>query len=223
MESAVTGREQFMFMVGQLSEKINPFWDLEFVGYHGLRTVNDIPKNSLKYVCCQRLSRSELGHYYSLLKNVTPIVRHPICFPLFTMILLLDTSNLIDLDIESDEESMEDSENFLEFIDDETVPAIRHSQDEYNGTSEPCSITNHEDQHDIKGKEVQNTHKQKKPKMDERFKEIQQLQNHYISLLRKLCQKLNDPRIKAIGESDKALNKSILCMKQLAQYVPVLM
>ena len=70
-----------MFMVGQLSEKINPFWELEFVGYHGLRSVNDIPKNSLKYVCCQRLSRSELGHYYSLLRNVTPIVRHPICFP----------------------------------------------------------------------------------------------------------------------------------------------
>ena len=64
---------------------------------------------------------------------------------------------------------------------------------------------------------------QKKPKMDERFKEIQQLQKHYISLLRKLCQKLYDPRIKAIGQSDKALNKSILCMKQLAQYVPVLM
>ena len=221
MESAISGKEQFMFLVGQLSEKANPFWELEFVGYHGLRSVNDIPKNSLKYVCCQRLTRSELGHYYSLLRNVTPIVRNPICFQLFTMILLLDTSNLIDADTSTDEECMDDNTDYLEFIDDDTNPAIELVADDNNSTNGPPALVKIGDKDGKEGREV--VQKRKKPSMEERFKEIRQLQNHYISLLRNLCQKLDDPKIKALGESDKALNKSILCMKQLAQYVPVLM
>ena len=223
MESAISGKEQFMFLVGQLSEKVNPFWELEFIGYHGLRSVNDIPKNSLKYVCCQRLTRSELGHYYSLLRNVTPIVRNPICFQLFTMILLLDTSNLIDADSTDDEECMDDNADYLEFIDEDTNPAIEHVPDDNSSTNGPPALISIGDQDRKDGRETQVTLKRKKPGMDERFKEIRQLQKHYITLLRNLCQKLNDPKIKAIGESDKALNKSILCMKQLAQYVPVLM
>ena len=179
-------------MVGQLSEKINPFWELEFVGYHGLRSVDDIPKNSLKYVCCQRLSRSELGHYYSLLRNVTPIVRNPVCFQLFTMILLLDTSNLIDCDSCSDEEAMEDSDDYLEFIDDENIPAIENEQEELNSIHEPSSMSNEKDHEKKSGKEIQIVHKQKKPNMNERFKEVRQLQKHYISLLRKFCQKLQN-------------------------------
>ena len=222
LESAETGKEQFMFMVGQLSEKTNPFWELEFEGYHGLRSLDDIPKNSLKYVCCQRLTRSELGHYYSLLRRVVPIVRNPVCFQLFSMILLLDTSNLIDCDSSDDESDAEDNENAIDFIEDYDSSKEVIAPDEPVTINGSPSLSEVEDKNREGKSEVQE-HQRKKPRMDERFKEIRQLQKHYISLLRKLCQRKNDPKIKAIGESDKALKKTILCMKQLAQYVPVLM
>ena len=222
MESAPTGKEQFMFMVGQLSDKTNPFWELEFEGYHGLRSVDDIPKNSLKYVCCQRLTRSELGHYYSLLRRVTPIVRNPVCFQLFSMILLLDTSNLIDCDSGSDDDDIEDIENAIDFVEDDDTTAMKTTSNDFIAINGVPSSFDVEDP-TRKEKDDLERHKRKKPRMDERFKEIRQLQKHYIMLLRNLCQKLSDPKIKAIGDSDKALNKTILCMKQLAQYVPVLM
>ena len=87
-----------MYIVGQLCESTNVFWELEFEGYHGLRSVNDIPKIGLDTVCCNRLTRSELDHYNGLLKHIAPLIRDAICFQLMSMIMLLDTSNIIDCD-----------------------------------------------------------------------------------------------------------------------------
>ena len=134
----------------------------------------------------------------------------------------MDTSNLIDCDSGSDDDDIQDIENAIDFIEDDDTTAMETTSDDSIAKKGVRSSFDVEDQTRKEKGELEQ-HKRKKPRMDERFKEIRQLQKHYIMLLRNLCLKLNDPKIKAIGESDKALNKTIICMKQLAQYVPVLM
>ena len=98
MESASSGAEQFMFRTGQLREEFNIFWSSEFVNYHGLKSVSDIPFVSVDTVTCQRFNQSQLGHYQSLIKYLKPLMRDTISFQLISMIMLLDTSNITDGD-----------------------------------------------------------------------------------------------------------------------------
>ena len=62
MESAKNGAEQFMFRTGQLSEERNPLWHLDFKGYHGLRSVSDIPIITIfgEKLFCDQMSPKEL-------------------------------------------------------------------------------------------------------------------------------------------------------------------
>jgi hypothetical protein len=65
--------------------------------------------------------------------------------------------------------------------------------------------------------------KKKSPSMGERFKGIKSLQKFYILLLRKHCLTVSNTKLRILSDDDKALNRIMFCIKQLAQYVPVLM
>ena len=190
MESEIKGAGQFMYCAGQLTVESNVFWDLDFKGYHGLGSVNDIPKLSMIHVCSPSLTRCELDHYYSLMKHVCPLVKDPICFQLLSMIMLLDTSSLIENDAVP-----------LDAIGTSNCP---NYPPEVN--SSPCSYV----------VEV------KKPRIEERFQEIESLQRHYINLLRKRCMKLDNTKLKLLGDTDVGLKRTMHCVKQLAEYVPFL-
>merc|ERR1711997_1421035 len=63
-----------------------------------------------------------------------------------------------------------------------------------------------------------------KPSAVERFKEISLLQKHYMYLLKTRCEQLDDTKIRKFVDPDKGvLRRTMLCFRQLAQYVPVLM
>ena len=219
MEAATNGREQFMYVVGQLNERGNEFWALEFEGYHGLRSVNDIPHLGLDTVCCGRLSTPEIEHYHSLLRQVVSVLRDPICFHLISIILLLDTSNLYDYD--DDARNAMDSEckpnDFSEVITVTLSEAMEEG--DVSGLSASSS---YDDQNKAQMGDIE-LRKKKKPCMEERFKEIKSLQKFYILLLRKHCMTMSNTKLKIFSKDDKALNRIMLCIKQLAQYVPVLM
>ena len=93
-----------MIKKGQLSEEMNPFWYQEFVDYRGLKSVDDLPKMSPNRVCFEKLSRTELEHFLSLIKSVKPLVKDNVCFQLMSLIMMFDTSNLIEEDDDDDED-----------------------------------------------------------------------------------------------------------------------
>ena len=218
MESASTGSEQFMYRVGQLKEESNAFWDLEFKGYPGLRSVLDIPRLSMNTICCQRLTKSEVHHYYSLMKHVCPLVKDAISFTLITMIMLLDTSNLIEdvvtpLDVIDTSNSSIDSREV-------STPSSSEVVDDSNGIVSSASECDNNIPQDKKHRETRET---KAPNKEERFKSIKALQKYYVHLLRNRCVHLNIPKLRGMGDTDSDLKRTMLSLKQLAQYVPVLM
>ena len=246
MESATSGKEQFMYIVGQLCESTNVFWELEFEGYHGLRSVNDIPKIGLDTVCCKRLTKSELDHYYGLLKHVAPLIRDAICFQLMSMIMLLDTSNIIDCDDTCLDDIEENEYNALGvYLEDDASSSMpRLTFDESCEMKEPISsqnnqsICNNEKQVQVQTNQMQSAverlnasnekqvqvQTRQKPSAVERFKEITLLQKHYMYLLKTRCEQLDDTKIRKFVDPDKGgLRRTMLCFRQLAQYVPVLM
>ena len=216
LDSAATGREQFMYFFGQLNEQTNVLWWLDFEGYHGLRSVDDIIKISFKNVCCERLTKVELTRYYSLLKHVSPLMKNSVCFQLLSMIMLFDTSNLVDIEMEDIpsnimEHDFECSCSSLSstYIGSGLNASKDISQRKYCGNSvadDKCEIP-----------------QKKKPGLEERFKEINVLQKHYIELFKTHCERLDDPKINSLVENDKRINNIMLCLRQIAQYVPALM
>ena len=213
MESSNNGKEQFMYIVGQLSESTNMFWGLEFEGFHGLRSVNDMPKIGLKTLCCKRLASSELKHCQTLLKRISPLVKDAICFQLISMIMLLDTSNVVDCedDTPADDDGMDNEHNDLEMAMDTS-----NNMDSHLMPSEY-------DRNEYKKKQVEVNTKQRLI-MPDRFKEINALQKHYINLLKTRCDQLDiDTDIKSLGDPEKGLGRTMLSFRQLAQYIPFLM
>ena len=215
-----------MYIVGQLCESTNVFWELEFEGYHGLRSVNDIPKIGLDTVCCNRLTRSELDHYNGLLKHIAPLIRDAICFQLMSMIMLLDTSNIIDCDdICSDD--IEDNEyNALRVCqEDDSSPSMpKITFDESSEMKNSYPISSQDNKSSCNNEKQVQVHTKQKPSTAERFKEINTLQKHYMYLLKTRCEQLDDTKIRKFVDPDKGgLRRTMLCFRQLAQYVPVLM
>ena len=219
MESATKGREQFMYIVGQLNERKNEFWALEFEGYHGLRSVNDIPHLGIDTICCGRLTTSEIEHYQSLLRQVVSVLRDPICFQLISMIMLLDTSSLIDYD-DASRNTMDTECKPNDFSD---VITVTLSEAMEEGDVIGLSASSYYDDKNTVEKRDTELRKNKKPDMEERFKGIKSLQKFYILLLRKHCMTVNNTKLRVFHEDDKELNRILFCIKQLGQYASVLM
>ena len=212
-ESAVTGREQFMYRAGLLSEETNVIWDLDFKGYHGLRSPNEILRISTDKMFRKSLKTHEVDHCNALMKHISPLIREPICYQLISLIMLLDTSNLI-----------EDCVTPLDAI---CVPSNRIQPCEVNT---PSLLDVYDDDGfswpDVyetiaAGDKSSVTYGKKRPSVRQRFKEIKELQKYYIDLLRKRCMGLNNPKIRRLGDTDVGLKGTMLCLKQLAQYEPI--
>ena len=213
-----------MYIVGQLSESTNMFWGLEFEGFHGLRSVNDMPKIGLKTLCCKRLASSELTHCQTLLKRISPLVKDAICFQLISMIMLLDTSNVIDCeeDNPADDDAMDNVCNERRFgHDNSSTASIPEMAMDTSSTINSYPMPSHYDRNS--DRKVEMNTKQKASTLD-RFKEINALQKHYINLLKSRCDQLNvDTEIKSLGDPEKGLGGTMLSFRQLAQYIPFLM
>ena len=221
MESAADGRTQLMYARGQLSEKYNLFWDQEFIGFQGLRSMNDIKRLSLDNVCCQRLDKTQLDHYYSLLQYVCPIVNDEICFQLLSMVMMFDTSNLIEDDItklDIDETSRFSSLKSLEF--DKTT---RQCSQDMNSKTRFTVINDANDTNNSSNDIAYKVKSErKKANLQKGFDEIRGLQNRYIYLLHRYCMGLEDPRLRKLGDTD-SLRGTIDGLKQLSQPIPLLM
>ena len=221
MESAADGRTQFMYSIGQLSEKYNLFWDQEFKGYHGLKSIDDIRRLSLNSVCGNRLSRTQLDQYYGLLKFVSPVVKDETCFQLMSMIMMFDTSNLIEDDItklDIDETSRFSSLKSLEF--DKTT---RQCSQDMNSKTRFTVINDANDTNNSSNDIAYKVKSErKKANLQKGFDEIRGLQNRYIYLLHRYCMGLEDPRLRKLGDTD-SLRGTIDGLKQLSQPIPLLM
>ena len=216
MESATNGREQFMYVVGQLSERDNEFWALEFEGYHGLRSANDIPQLHIDHVCGGRLTTSQLEYCHSLLIQVVSVIRDPICFQLISMIMLLDTTDLVDDDDVSHNamDTEGDPNNFGKAIPISLPEAME--QGDMTGLS---ASSYYVDKTKEKNQNAE-LRKKKKPGIKERFKEINQLQKFYIILLRKHCMTVSNSKLRILCADDTALKRIMFCIKQMAQFLP---
>ena len=207
-----------MFCFGQLNEKTNVIWSLDFEGYRGLRSVDDLVRLTMKNVCCERLTGAELTRYYSLVKHVTPLMQNSVCYQIICMVMLLDTSNLVDIEMEDIPSNLMEhdfecssSSSPSAYIKSNDVNAIKDTtQRKYGGNSK-------------KDDSFMEMSKKKKPGLEERFKEIKVLQKHYIELFKTHCERLDDPKINSLVENDKRINNMMLCLRQIAQYVPALM
>ena len=207
-----------MFCFGQLNEKTNVIWSLDFEGYRGLRSVDDLVRLTMKNVCCERLTGAELTRYYSLVKHVTPLMQNSVCYQIICMVMLLDTSNLVDIEMEDIPSNLMEhdfecssSSSPSAYIKSNDVNAIKDTtQRKYGRNSK-------------KDDSFMEMSKKKKPGLEERFKEIKVLQKHYIELFKTHCERLDDPKINSLVENDKRINNIMLCLRQIAQYVPALM
>ena len=218
MESEMTGTTQFMYCIGQLTVESDIFWDLEFKGYHGLESVNDIPKISTVNLCSQGLTKCELDHYYSLMKHICPLVKDAICFQLISMIMLLDTSSLIEDGVSTVD--VMDTPNVSTDSREVNAPSLSHV---FNDDEGNISATADYDNNISIGNNTCKPRENKKASIKERFQEINSLQKHYINLLRNRCMVLNNPKLRRLGDTDIGLKSTVLCIKQLAQYITVLM
>ena len=216
MESALNGREQFMYGSGRLTEESNIFWDLEYRGYHGLQSVNDIPRLNLregKFQNLHFLTETEVDHYFSLMDDVCPLLHDSTCFFLISMVLMLDTGNLIDNDVTPlDEFSASKSLIHPNEINAPTLSeALDDSQDcFYPVFSSNTLISKCKKQHDVFNKKTLTVEK--------RFREIKILQKNYINLLRNRCLHMTDKKLQCLGDTDQNLKRTISSLKQLAQY-----
>ena len=207
-----------MFCFGQLNEKTNVIWSLDFEGYRGLRSVDDLVRLTMKNVCCERLTGAELTRYYSLVKHVTPLMQNSVCYQIICMVMLLDTSNLVDIEMDDIPSNLMEhdfecssSSSPSAYIKSNDVNAIKDTtQRKYGGNSK-------------KDDSFMEMSKKKKPGLEERFKEIKVLQKHYIELLKTYGERLDDPKISSLVENDEMVNKTMFCLRQIAQYVPALM
>ena len=215
-----------MYIVGQLSESTNMFWGLEFEGFHGLRSVNDMPKIGLKTLCCKRLASSELTHCQNLLTRISPLVKDAICFQLISMIMLLDTSNVIDCeeDNPTDDDAMDNECNERRFSQgNSSIASISEMAMDTSSNVNSHPMPSNYDRNRYSEKQVEINTKQKASMLD-RFKEINALQKHYINLLKTRCDQLDvDTEIKSLGDPEKGLGNTMLSFRQLAQYIPFLM
>ena len=215
MESAEEGKRQFMFANGQLSEEYDLFWDKEFKGYHGLQSMDDIKMLSMDSMCSQKLTQTELDHYYMLMRRVCPMMRDEICFQLLSMVMMFDTTGLIDddsLSLVGDDNSNTSSNTSTDSSRTSrsvSPPTNRNPTDPpmCNSSSNNDGSSNMEHDGILLGPKI-NT--------QNGFGEIRVLQKHYIHLLRRRCMFLKGPLLRRLGDPD-GLEKIMHSFKLLAQ------
>ena len=182
-----------MLRVGLLRPEYDVFWRQEFVGYHGLKSVSDIPFVSTEDVCCGRLTPYDLHCCSSLIKRVSPLMANPISYQLITMIMLLDTTNVSNTDntvhetqTRFDEDSSHSSSSF-----EECVPPL---SEVYFGNDTPfqpriqCS-SKYKDPKDFT---PMTSNTRRKLSTKERFRSVKMLQDHYMHLLKVHCKYLGE-------------------------------
>ena len=213
MESAKDARERLMNNIGLLREDANTCWDLEFKGYRGLRSVNDLPRRSVTHLFRKDLTKHELEQAMGIMKFIVPLMKDSISFQLITMIMLLDTSNLIEnvvTNFDAVYTSIQPSEvRILSLMD------VMYDSDEAVSPGNKYNDTN-----------IASSFSQKKSKalekisrcQEKRFHEIKMLQRHYIQLLRNHCIHSSNPKLRRLGDADLGLKRTMRFLKQLAQY-----
>jgi hypothetical protein len=191
MESASSGAEQLMFRTGQLREESNMFWSLDFKNYHGLQTVSDIPYVSINTVSCKRLEEKQLDQYRNLIKYLKPLVKDTICFQLIAMVMLLDTSDLMDYHY---------------------TPVDVCTNQISDGVQAPSYA--------LQKRKKSNTYAFRN--MEQRFEEINALQKHYIKLFHNRCMYQDTSELRSFGETDERLNRTMMNIKEISYYIPLL-
>ena len=202
-----------MYTIGQLREETNVCWDLEFKGYHGLLSVNDIPRMSATAFFRKGLTKPQLDHVFEIIKFIVPLMKDPICFQLITMIMLLDTSNLIEnlvTPLNVVHTSIQPAEvRILSLAD------VMYDSDEIPSPWNKCNDTN------LSSNVVQkksNALEEIRSRNEKRFHEIRLLQKYYTQLLRNRCIHSNNPKLRRLGDTDLCFKRTVVYLKQLAQY-----
>ena len=155
-------------------------WDSEFKGYRGLRSVSDLPRWSITRWFRKDLTKHELEQAMGIMKFIVPLMQDPISFQLVTMIMLLDTSDLIENVITHFDvvhTSIQPSEvRILSLID------VMYDSD---GAVSPGNKYN-DIASDLSQKKLKALEKISRCK-EKRFHDIKMLQKHYVHLLRNHC------------------------------------
>lgn len=206
-----------MYAIGQLTEEYDLFWDQEFNGYHGLKSMEAITRISMNGMCGQKLTQTELQHYYTLMSRVCPIVKDEICFQLLSMVIMFDTTAM----------SEDDSISF--YWDDNSNQSL-NSLETAGSTSSSGAINSPwlsiSDVNTNNAGSGNMAHNESVPEPNTTrhngFGEIKVLQRHYIYLLRRRCMLLKGPLSRRLGDPD-GMKNIMNSFKLLAQYVPALM
>ena len=232
MQSAKSGAEQFMFRAGQLSEELNPLWHLEFKSYHGLRSVSDIPLVTIfgEKLFCDQMSPIELNATRNLIETLKPLMKDNNCFHLICMIMMLDTSNLFEKPSEvSMDISTHTNNGAIDYHNLKNCDAPFSSlKSRTHETAEPLlshvklHITKVDENKRVDTKTSFKASLSTNPTIEERFRNINTLQKHYIHLLQKYCSYSKDLEIRRFGSTDEDLKRTILCYKQLSHYVSII-
>ena len=232
MESAQNGAEQLMFRSGQLSKDLNPFWHLDFEGYHGLQSVLDIPIVTVfgEKLFCKHMSPKDFSDTRILVQTLKPLMKDNICFHLICMIMTLDTSNLIvsnriaplgnSTQINNGRTDCYNSKK-------RDIPDSATASNSYE--TSPSSVSLYTDDKSYYSVFDQNKRIDLKTickaptltdsTIEDKFQDIKKLQNHYIHLLQKYCECSEDHEIRYFGSTDEQIKRTILCYKQLAYHV----
>ena len=225
MLTAKTGAEQFMLRVGILRPESNILWHHEFIGYHGFRDVSDIPLTAIEQICANRLPQYDLNCMSTLMKRLSPLMRNPISFQLITMVMMLDTYNIL-----SDDSTLSESENQSDdcFTHqqmssfEEYVPPL---SEVYFGNDEifqpnMTSSRKETNQNEVK---LLTIGKRKRLAIKERFRGVQTLREHYMYLLQVHCKYIDEEKGGYLGNTNERLSETISSIRKLAQYMMLLM
>ena len=225
MTTAKSGAEQFMLRVGILRPESNILWDQEFIGYHGFRDVSDIPYTAIEHICANRLTQYDLNCMSTLMKRLTPLMRNPISFQLITMIMMLDTYNILSDDTTFSEANHQSEDSFSHqqiSSFEEYVPPL---SEVYFGNDEifqPKMISSRKEpnQTDVMLLKIG---QRKKLAIKERFRGVQTLREHYMYLLQVHCKYIDEEKGGYLGNTNERLSETISCIRKLAQYMMLLM
>ena len=225
MTTAKSGAEQFMLRVGILRPESNILWDQEFIGYHGFRDVSDIPLTAIEHICGNRLPQYDLNCMSTLMKKLTPLMRNPISFQLITMIMMLDTYNILSDDTTFSEANHQSEDSFSHqqiSSFEEYVPPL---SEVYFGNDEifqpnMTSSGQETNQNDVKLLTIGD---RKRLLIKERFRGVQTLREHYMYLLKVHCKYIDEEKGGYLGNTNERLSETISCIRKLAQYMKLLM
>jgi hypothetical protein len=232
-----------MFRTGQIRHESNLLWYLEYKGYHGLKSVSDIPLFTCKQIASQSLTPNQLVNCGRLCELFKPLMMDTVCFQLISMIMMLDTSNLIYEDMSniyddtltnsgrqqppnSEEWKNESCYSHYDF----TLPSKNDplSTNIISSTSVGASTGGSKtysssylrnDSHVTNSDPCSNKQLNNKSSIEYRFREIKSLQTHYIDLLRNHIRYSNNPSLKYFGETNDGLRNTMTYFKELAYYI----